>query len=276
VTPGEGPEVRFVHGGSEHAVRPRLVVAADGRESSTRRQFGIELERTDPRIFLAGMLVGGVGDWPSTDSVIGTSGDAILLAFPQGEGRARLYIGYSIEDKTRLAGAEKAKTFLKAFLVDAIPDCDRFADANPAGPCAAYPMFDSWSDAVVADGAVFAGDAAGFSDPTIGQGLSIALRDARMIRDVLLGGEDWSKDAFSSYAEERAERMRRLRFIVQVFTDAHIPLGPEGVSERRRRKNLMMRDSDLFMLVAAMTCGPELAPESCFGNEIREKLLNAV
>jgi 2-polyprenyl-6-methoxyphenol hydroxylase-like FAD-dependent oxidoreductase len=276
VTPGESPEVRFVHGGSEHEVRPRLVVAADGRESSTRRQLGIELEKTDPRIFLAGMLVDGVRDWPSTDSVIGTSGDSILYAFPQDEDKARLYIGYSIEEKTRLAGADKAKTFLDAFRVDTIPDCERFVDANPAGPCAAYPMFDSWSDAVVADGVVFAGDAAGFSDPTIGQGLSVALRDARMIRDVLLGGEDWSKEAFTPYVEERAERMRRLRFAVQVFTDAHIPLGPDGVPERRRRSDLMTRDPDLFMLVAAMTCGPELAPASCFANEIREKLLTPV
>jgi 2-polyprenyl-6-methoxyphenol hydroxylase-like FAD-dependent oxidoreductase len=276
VTPGESLEVRYVHRGSEHEVRPRLVVAADGRESSTRRQLGIELEKTDPRIFLAGMLVDGILDWPSSDSVIGTSGDVILYAFPQNEDRARLYIGYSIEDKTRLAGADKAKAFLEAFRVDAIPDCERFVHANPAGPCAAYPMFDSWSGAVVADGVVFAGDAAGFSDPTIGEGLSVALRDARMIRDVLLGGEDWSKEAFAPYVEERAERMRRLRFIVQVFTDAHIPLGVDGVSERRRRKNLMMQDSDLFMLVAAMTCGPELAPESCFAMEVREKLLNPV
>ena len=134
-------------------------------------------------------------------------------------------------------------------------------------------MFDSWSDAVVADGVVFAGDAAGFSDPTIGQGLSVALRDARMIRDVLIGGEDWSEEAFTPYVEERAERMRRLRFAVQVFTDAHIPLGPGGVSERRRRSDMMVQDPDLFMLVAAMTCGPELAPESCFADEIREKLL---
>jgi 2-polyprenyl-6-methoxyphenol hydroxylase-like FAD-dependent oxidoreductase len=160
--------------------------------------------------------------------------------------------------------------------VDAIPDCERFVDADPAGPCAAYPMFDSWSDTAVADGVVFAGDAAGFSDPTIGQGLSVALRDARMVRDVLLGGDDWSMGAFTPYVEERAERMRRLRFIVQVFTDAHIPLGVDRLSERRRRKNLMMRDSDLFMLVAAMTCGPELAPEPCFGDDVREKLLNPV
>jgi 2-polyprenyl-6-methoxyphenol hydroxylase-like FAD-dependent oxidoreductase len=273
VTPGQNPEVRYMHGGREHEVRPRLIVAADGRESSTRRQLGIEIEKTVPRIFLAGMLVDSVRDWPTADSVIGTSGQAILYVFPQGEGKARLYIGYSIEDKTRLAGADKARSFLNAFRVDTIPDSGRFTEANPAGPCAAYPMFDSWSDTVVADGVVFAGDAAGFSDPTIGQGLSVALRDARMIRDILLDGEDWSQDAFTPYVEERAERMRRLRFAAQVFTDAHLPLGPGGVPERRRRKNMMTQDPDLFMVIAAMTCGPELAPESSFANGVREKLL---
>jgi len=120
---------------------------------------------------------------------------------------------------------------------------------------------------------VFAGDAAGFSDPTIGEGLSVALRDARMIRDVLLGGEDWSTEAFSPYAEERAERMRRLRYCAQVFTDGHIPLGPDGVSERRRRLDMLRQDPDLFMVRAAMACGPELAPESCFVPEVRERLL---
>jgi len=97
-----------------------------------------------------------------------------------------------------------------------------------------------------------------------------------MIRDTLLGGEDWSMEAFAPYVEERAERMRRLRFCAQVFTDAHIPLGPDGVSERRRRLDMMSQDPDLFMLTAASACGPELAPESSFAAEVREKLLNPV
>ena len=131
-------EVRYVHEGSQYEVRPRIVVAADGRESSTRRQLGIELEKTDPRIFLAGMLVDGVRNWPSTDSVIGTSGDAILLVFPQDEDKARLYIGYAIEDKARLAGADKAKTFLEAFRVDAIPIAS--ASSMPDGRDRARPI----------------------------------------------------------------------------------------------------------------------------------------
>ena len=54
--------------------------------------------------------------------------------------------------------------------------------------------------------------------------------------------------------------MRRLRFAVQVFTDAHIPLGPDGLSERRHRSGMMIQDPDLFMLVAAMPCGGSWRP----------------
>ncbi len=45
------------------------------------------------------------------------------------------------------------------------------------------------------------GDAAGWNDPIIGQGLSIALRDARIIAEILRAAADWSLDAFAPYAE---------------------------------------------------------------------------
>jgi 2-polyprenyl-6-methoxyphenol hydroxylase-like FAD-dependent oxidoreductase len=274
VTAGAKPSVQYKVGSAEHDVACRLVVGADGRESAVRKQTGIELHRNDPRIFLAGLLVEGIRDWPLGDAFIGTEGDSMLYCFPQGEGRARLYLGFPAEDRTRLAGSEKAKAFLEAFRVDAIPDSARLADAAPAGPCAAYPMFDSWTDDPAVDGAVLVGDAAGFSDPTIGEGLSIALRDARMVSEAMLEDDDWSTTRFEEYAQERAERMRRLRFAAQVFTDAHIPLGPDHVAERRRRLELMNgSDPDLFMVLAAITCGPELAPESCFGDGVRDRML---
>jgi 2-polyprenyl-6-methoxyphenol hydroxylase-like FAD-dependent oxidoreductase len=274
VTAGAEPSVRYTVDSAEHDVACRLVVGADGRESAVRRQTGIALNRNDPRIFLAGLLVEGIRDWPLGDSVIGTEGDSMLYVFPQGGGKARLYLGFPTEDRTRLAGSEKAKVFLEAFRGEAIPDSGRVADAAPAGPCAAYPMFDSWTDNPAAEGAVLVGDAAGFSDPTIGEGLSIALRDARMVSEVMLESEDWSPARFAEYAEERAERMRRLRFAAQVYTDAHIPLGPGHVAERRRRLELLSgADEDLFMVLAAMSCGPELAPESCFGDGVRERML---
>jgi len=277
VAPGASPSVRYRAASAEHTVDCRIVVGADGRESAVRRQLGIDLHRTEPRIFLAGLLVDSFPEWPVGDSAIGTEGDSMFYVFPQGGGRARLYLGFPVEDRTRLAGSDKARTFLDSFRVQAIPDSDRLAGSEPAGPCAAYPMFDSWTDNVVSDGVVLVGDAAGFSDPTIGEGLSVALRDARTVSDALLDDKDWSPATFAPYSEERSERMRRLRFCAQVFTDAHIPLGPDRIAERRGRLNRMGGDDpDLFMLVAAMSCGPELAPETCFEEGVRERMLAPV
>ncbi len=277
VTGGASPSVRYKADSAEHHVECRIVVGADGRESAVRKQLGIELHRNEPRIFLAGMLVDGLRDWPEGSASIGTEGDSMLYVFPQREGRARLYLGFAIEDKTRLAGRDKAKVFLEAFRARSIPPNAGVADAVPSGPCAAYPMFDSWSDSPVAEGVVLVGDAAGFSDPTIGEGLSVALRDARMVSDIMLEDDDWAPGRFDSYSDERAERMRRLRFCNQVFTDAHIPLGSNRVEERRRRLELLNGgDPDLFMTVAASVCGPEVAPESCFDESVRDRLLAKV
>jgi len=97
-----------------------------------------------------------------------------------------------VELRERLSGENKTAAFLAGFRLAAVPNCDRLADATPAGPCAAYPMHDSWTTTPCVEGAALAGDAAGFSDPTIGEGLSIALRDARLFGEALLGGDDWS------------------------------------------------------------------------------------
>ena len=200
-----------------------------------RKRLGVELHRNDPRIFLAGMLVDGVRDWPDGYSSIGTEGDSMLYVFPAARGHGPPLSRLPHRRPDAPGGREKATAFLDSFRVKAIPDNARVADAVPAGPCAAYPMFDSWTDSPVAEGVVLVGDAAGFSDPTIGEGLSIALRDARMVSDIMMEDDDWSPGRFDPYSEERAERMRRLRFCNQVFTDAHIPLGPDRVAERRRR-----------------------------------------
>ena len=210
-----------MHGGTEHEVRPRLVIAADGRGSSTRRQLGIELEKTEPRIFLAGMLVDGLREL--ADRRLGhrhlRTHDP--LHFPPGRGEGPALHRLLDRGQDPLGGRRQGEDFPGGLPRGHGSRLRAFCRTNPAGPCAAYPMFDASCDAVVADGVVFAGDAAGFSDPTIGEGLSVALRDARMIRDVLLAGEDWSNEAFTPYVEERAERMRRLSLPLGLHRRSH-------------------------------------------------------
>lgn len=54
------------------------------------------------------------------------------------------------------------------------------------------------------------------------------MRDARMVSEVLLGGHDWSPAAFAGYVEERAERMRRLRFSAGSSPCCAQPSAPRG------------------------------------------------
>jgi 2-polyprenyl-6-methoxyphenol hydroxylase-like FAD-dependent oxidoreductase len=273
VSAGERPEVAYELDGVAHVVRPRLVVAADGRESRVRKALDFELHETTPVVMGAGLLVTDVEGWPAEDSVIGAAGEWNYLALPQGPSTARLYLMYDMAHRHKLTGADKARTFLDAFRCDAFPRGDVFADATPAGPCAAFPMNDTWVDQPVADGVVLIGDAAGWSDPLIGQGLSVAMRDVRLVRDALVGSDDWSRDAFKGYVEERAERMRRLRYAARVVTHLNCDSAP-GALERRRVIAQRLETEPKFALARAISAlGPEMGPAESFTEDTMEQLL---
>ena len=106
---------------------------------------------------------------------------------------------------------------------------------------------------------VLVGDAAGYSDPLIGEGLSVAMRDVRSVSEVLRGGDDWSPGAFAEYAEERADRMRRLRFFADIVTTLARSSSRAAVERRRRADERFNTDPDLFMLRAAVFVGTEVA-----------------
>ena len=212
VSPGNTPTVTYSLDGVEHTATCRLVVAADGRESSIRKTLGIELHSTEPHVIMAGMLVDGTHDWPSDQQAIGVVDDFHYLVFPQADGRARLYGAWDVADKHRYSGDGREQRFLESFRLPCFPVPDAIADATPVGPLAGYPMTDTWTDEVAADGVVLIGDSAGWSDPIIGQGMSVTFRDVHLITDAITATDDWSMPSFAAYGDERRERMRRLRY----------------------------------------------------------------
>src|SRR3954454_22249544 len=119
----------------------------------------------------------------------------------------------------RFAGQDSVAKFMAAWNPSCYPGTEHVAKATPAGPCATYPGDDTWTDAPSAPGVVLIGDAAGHNDPIIGQGLSIAMRDARTVRDLVMDGAR-TADAFASYGAERLERMARLRLVADVIAVA--------------------------------------------------------
>lgn len=276
ITGGGTPQVIYRAEEAVHVISCRLIVGADGRESVVRRQSGMALHHTDPRVLVAGLLVDGVNDWVDTDCALGTEGDRMYYIFPQGDGRVRLYLGVDYENRSRLSGRDKVAAFLEGFRLGVVPGSEQLAGAQPAGPCAAFPMRDSWTDSAVDEGIALIGDAGGSSDPVIGQGLSIALRDARHLSETLLANEDWSVSGLAPYAQERQERMRRLRFCAALFTDCHAPLGPGTAVERRRRLDLLNGgDPDMYNAQVAMLCGPEIPPPETFTQAVRDRLVEA-
>ncbi len=134
-------------------------------------------------------------------------------------------------------------------------------------------MTDSWCDGIVDDGVVLVGDAAGWNDPIIGQGVSIAARDARMVSEVLLGDDGWSPEAFRGYVEERAERMRRLRFSARLVTVLRTTFGPEGTEVRRRWEERAREDPLVLAPVLASLVGPEQVTVDAFTDANMERIL---
>jgi 2-polyprenyl-6-methoxyphenol hydroxylase-like FAD-dependent oxidoreductase len=273
VEPGDAPVVRYQHDDVLHELRCRLVVAADGRMSTVRRQLGIELHQTTPRTIAGGMLVDDLRSWPARQLSIGTEGDLLYFVFPRAKGRARLYLLHDIAQKGRFTGPDRQVKFQSAFGFRCIPGSEMFGAARPAGPCAFYPMNDSWTDQPFAPGIVLIGDAAGWNDPIIGQGLAIALRDARIVTDVMRSESDWSVAAFAGYGEERRERMRRLRVAARVITDIAATFTPTGAARRRAYRAVWQTDPLLGGPQLITQVGPENVPADSFTQSTIDQIL---
>ncbi len=134
-------------------------------------------------------------------------------------------------------------------------------------------MNDTWTDQPYAPGVVLIGDAAGWNDPIIGQGLSIAMRDVRIVTDILRSGSDWSLAAFAGYGEERRERMRRLQVAAQVRTALAATFTPAGAARRRAYNAIWRTDPLLSGPQLTTLLGPENVPTASFSQHTIDRIL---
>jgi len=111
---GSSPFVSFLHDDQKIEWKPRLIVGADGRNSTVRKQLGFSTEADQPHNLLGGMLVANVPDWPRDLQAIGTEEKLHYLVFPQGKDLVRLYACYDFADKSRFAGPDKKERLLQA------------------------------------------------------------------------------------------------------------------------------------------------------------------
>jgi 2-polyprenyl-6-methoxyphenol hydroxylase-like FAD-dependent oxidoreductase len=165
---------------------------------------------------------------------------AVAALFPQRGDRARAYFGFHPNACPRLQGNDAFPRFRELFHAasgGAIP----FADATPDGPLASFECVDVWVDHPYRDGVALLGDAASSNDPSWGQGLSLAFRDARALSEELLANPDWHVAA-DRYARRHDQHYGAVRTVSGWFHDMFQRLGPEADERRARALPLIAQD----------------------------------
>ena len=274
VQTGKRPSIT-VHDGTSREVRPRLIIGADGRASTVRRQSGIHINKAPATHVIAGLLVEGASRWPGDQYAIGVEKDLLFYVFPQGDGRLRLYTCHANEQANRWAGRAGAQRFVEAFAgLRSIPEPRNLNDVRPAGPCGTFSGEQTWCDEPYADGVVLIGDAGGYDDPVDGQGLSLAMCDVRRLSEQLLASGDWTPATLRQYGEQRAERLRRMRRVSKTFAALMTTFTDAGRARRDRYYAASEAGQDhVRMALGAIFLGPDRMPSEAFTDQLHQSLL---
>jgi len=192
----------IVDGHSHERISARLVIAADGRGSAVRKWAGFPICEQTNACYMAGVLLTDVHAPTETCcAVFNPELGRWFGLFPQAGGRFRAYLVYPKNAGYRLQGESMLHRFVSESAKTYAPLADYLAEAKSIGPLASFDVSDYWVKHPYRDGVALVGDAAATSDPTFGQGLSFAMRAARVLRDELTNNSDW-KAAGHRYADE--------------------------------------------------------------------------
>ena len=269
---GRHPSVSYTLNGDTYTTECRLIVGADGRSSTVRRQVNLVMEELPVDHLISGLLVENAYGWPAHLQAFGKSGNAMHLLFPQGDGRIRLYLEYGLNDRGRYSGGGGTRNFLEAFDAACLPNGRSVSEGTPVGPCKAHPSNDAILLQPFAGNTVLIGDAAGYTDPISGQGLSAAMRDVRTVRDILLAKTDWSPSLFLEYAVARNEYVRRIRCVTRFTTTMFARFDQSGFETRQRGMRRLAANPDLGALSLATLAGPDSLPQEVFTHEYFQQI----
>jgi 2-polyprenyl-6-methoxyphenol hydroxylase-like FAD-dependent oxidoreductase len=196
-------------------IRSRLLLIASGRPQSR----GTRVHRDPVTHSVTGAILHAPHADPDAVATARTP-HGRLLAFPLSDGHVRVY--HMTATAPSSPGHAQARLLEDA--AAAIPNLTEAATL--IGPCATFPGASYWPQTITAEQAACIGDAAGVTDPSIGQGLSITFRDVRELVEALTQ-EQTIEDALARYCDARARYFATQRLVALVSWTLDQP-GPDG------------------------------------------------
>ena len=179
----------------------------------------------------------------------------LVLLVPQGQGRARAYLGwYQHVTPSRLQGLDDLPRFIAESIKTGTP-ADFYTRAKAAGPLATFEGADTWVEHPYRAGVVLIGDAASANDPCFGQGLSLTVRSVRVLCDHLLATNDWNA-AGHAYAAAQDHDYGVIHRVSQWMGQMLYEPGPEADARRARALPLIAQDKS--RMINHLLSGPDL------------------
>jgi 2-polyprenyl-6-methoxyphenol hydroxylase-like FAD-dependent oxidoreductase len=258
VTSGDPPAVSVRQSGVEQRVTARLVVGADGRNSRVRSWTCFEVKRDPDCLTAVGTLYRNLAlSEDAVQFVLNPEMQRLSIIFPIGRDRFRTYFVFRHGTRAPLSGGKDQPAFIEESVATGAP-ANWFRGSGPIGPLASFDAPDCWADHPYREGVVLIGDAAAASDPCFGCGLSLTLRDVRVLRDRLAALPDWAAAA-DAYAAEHQRYYHSLRRIHGWFRELWFGAGTDA--EALRARALPKIAEDPSRLADFIAVGPEASSD---------------
>jgi menaquinone-9 beta-reductase len=245
VRPGQPPVVTIEEDNTARELTARMIVCADGKSSMGRAWGGFAIRRGKQRLFGAGVMFEEMQIPDDTGVIVfNPPSQQEAFLFPQGGGRVRAYLVYAPETVSRLQGGADVSRFIDGCVRTGMP-AEHYAGARAVAPLASFDMTEHWVDYPYREGVALIGDAAGATDPTWGQGLSMTARDVRVLTEELLATEDWDA-AGHAYARARNKYFQVCLTVEDWEFDFFFGQGAEADARRARAFPLIAQQPERF------------------------------
>jgi 2-polyprenyl-6-methoxyphenol hydroxylase-like FAD-dependent oxidoreductase len=241
--PGSPPHISVRHHEHDERLQARLIVGADGRNGSTRQWAGFHVHRDPERLIVAGVELQGLAiSGEASHFFLNPPLSQGAFACQTGEERFRCYFFYHHGRRARpLSGRRSVGELISACIETGVP-AEWYENAEDVGPLASFEGAECWVDHPYSTGIALVGDAAARTDPTWGCGLSLTLRDVRVLRDCLIANGDWNA-AGHTYAEMHDRYFHCLHRVTDWYTTLYYDRGPAADAQRARALPLLREDA---------------------------------